>query len=727
MVTSLLDANPSRRRIKPEFQDTQHGDIIDKLSSKEENDLGEIGGDAMNVDTQSDVEMMDVDPQAESDGIEEKKKRSQRRAAERNAALIMIKSVVCISIFLQSTNEKCNYLQSVLGFFYHSTSVPEKVIETLAHAGLSVGLSSIHKGIKALSREAEKKIKASVRTLQTAFAYDNFDISFKTAAPTVEKDTHFVSATSATAVPLYDVVNSSSLRCSEELWNKDPRNPSKLVIPVKFDISILRDLHKERSVLNNHLKINAWHVRDILLNQAVGFKHFVQENGQPATINQIPLHRTSQIPCRAMKIKESTADGNIEVVENLFRQGGIGEPEDQKFLDGIDVDMTEFVILIHGDLLTKERLESVQDSRRIEATPKRRFQFPIFIPGLFHFKMAAADAIWRTWVQPSEARTDPNSLFEHVGILRPKETGKFVSKPGFRRMHDVIHHDIWAAMLDCWRLEAMARNSAWKSLEDFAKAKPNWELIVDMSEAIVRKYVATLPTISKERKKATEDRDQIFENQIIRNRDELLYLELSHAMNAGDIGRVEATFLPWIYMFRATGKHKYSTHMLQFMFNLRHVYSADLAQLIRMNWLCNPTGKPHKFRGVDWMVERNNLYTKVIYGGSGSNRTIDRIVEESVLIELFRECHVTVENGFHLMHRTIRHAPANMVKTLRKLSERIEANSPHVFTRGRAADYIVPDQVAAGIAEIQTTGKFFTKGDGVDEAAEIDEEDLGVD
>lgn len=30
-----------------------------------------------------------------------------------------------------------------------------------------------------------------------------------------------------------------------------------------------------------------------------------------------------------------------------------------------------------------------------------------------------------------------------------------------------------------------------------------------------------------------------------------------------------------------------------------------------MNWLCNPTGKEGGFCGVDWLVEQNNLYTKV--------------------------------------------------------------------------------------------------------------------
>lgn len=31
---------------------------------------------------------------------------------------------------------------------------------------------------------------------------------------------------------------------------------------------------------------------------------------------------------------------------------------------------------------------------------------------------------------------------------------------------------------------------------------------------------------------------------------------------------------------------------------------------IRMNILCNPTGKKNQFRAIDWWVEHNNLYIK---------------------------------------------------------------------------------------------------------------------
>lgn len=452
-------------------------------------------------------------------------------------------------------------------------------------------MSSIHKAVKSLSHDAGRKLKEAVRTLQTAFAYDNFDINFKSSEPTVERPATFVSATSATAIPLYGVGDSDVLRCSAQLWEKDTKNPSPSSIPVKLDVDDLSGLHAQSSTrkatgekLSPLLKAYAWHIRFILVHRGEYFGSLAPHLGQPDTVNQIPIHQTTQIPCRSMNVKESTPDGNIEVLECLLRQGGIGEPTEKNYDVEYDVDMTDSVLLVHGDLLTKERLDTVQGSRCIESTPKRRFQYVVFLPGLFHLKMACADAIWRTWVQPPKSRTDENSLYQHVGILRPGDTGKFGTKPGFRQVHDVVHHDIWASMLDCWRLEAAARNPEWTSLQVFAKAKPNWEAITEMSESIVEKYVATTATLSHARDKRGRERDKIFENQTLRNRDELLYLELSHAMNAGDIGRVEATFLPWIYMFKATGKHKYGSQMLRFVLKMRDVYDVDLQCVVSFYW-----------------------------------------------------------------------------------------------------------------------------------------------
>ncbi|KAJ7582032.1 hypothetical protein C8J56DRAFT_793049 [Mycena floridula] len=397
-----------------------------------------------------------------------------------------------------------------------------------------------------------------------------------------------------------------------------------------------------------------------------------------------------------MKIKQSTTDGNIQVIDELHEQGGIGEPGDVGFIVAYDVDISEWVLIAHGDLLTKERLDSIMASRSIEATPKKRFQHIIFLPGLFHYKMACADALWRTWVKPKEARTDPNSLMEHVCVLRPDDTGKFGSGPGFRMMHDTIHCDLQASMLDAWTTE-IRKSAGHDSLEAWAESGPSWDDIVKASEDIALTYVSTSISHSDAQDRASKDRDEVFENQALRNRDELLYVDMCHAMNAGDIGRVEASFLPWIHMFKATGKHKYASQMLKFMLNLKYRYPPGLSEIIRLNWLVNTTGKPHAFRGVDWLVELNNLYTKVIHAGGSSNRMIDHIIKESPLIELYRECHTTVENGFHLMHRTIRHQPPNMRKTLDTLGGIMSAVQPHKFLAGRKANYSVPDQIAVAM------------------------------
>lgn len=277
-----------------------------------------------------------------------------------------------------------------------------------------------------------------------------------------------------------------------------------------------------------------------------------------------------------MDIKQSTTDGNIEVLEDLFRQGGIGDKRDSSFNADHDVDMTEHVILVHGDLLTKERLDTVRNSRRIEYTPKNRFQYVIFLPGLFHYKMACADALWHTHIQPKEGRDDENSLYQHIGVLRPDEMGKMVSKPGFRRVHNVLHHDVWASILDCWRIEAHHQNTVCATLEKFAESEPTWDVIITMSHTIVRKYVATTDGLDAARSKPVGQRDKRFKNQTLRNRDELLYIDLCQAMNTGDIGRVEASFLPWIYIFKATGKHKYSSQISRFLNNLQFNWPESL-------------------------------------------------------------------------------------------------------------------------------------------------------
>ena len=111
-------------------------------------------------------------------------------------------------MLLISSNQKCNALPSMLGLFCHSTNALELVIEILAHAGLSILTGSIHNMVNSLSTKSVDKIQALAQTLMASFAYDNFDMEFKSHIPTIEK--HGDSLKHATSVIIFPLINIST-------------------------------------------------------------------------------------------------------------------------------------------------------------------------------------------------------------------------------------------------------------------------------------------------------------------------------------------------------------------------------------------------------------------------------------------------------------------------------------------------------------------------------------
>lgn len=94
-----------------------------------------------------------------------------------------------ISMMMQSTNQKCNAVESVFGIFLHASNTPSKVIETLTHIKISISEQSIERAVKSLSVESYSKLREMGQSLLVSYAYDNFDIDFGVIVPTVEKET----------------------------------------------------------------------------------------------------------------------------------------------------------------------------------------------------------------------------------------------------------------------------------------------------------------------------------------------------------------------------------------------------------------------------------------------------------------------------------------------------------------------------------------------------------
>ena len=71
-----------------------------------------------------------------------------------------------------------------------------------------------------------------------------------------------------------------------------------------------------------------------------------------------------------------------------------------------------------------------------------------------------------------------------------------------------------------------------------------------------------------------------------------------------------------------------------------------------------------------------------VFGGQGSNYTKKRVLEESVLVELYQSCHRNIENNFGLTSLTSRHAPPNLAKTVEKMRSYFERNRPNDYQPG---------------------------------------------
>jgi hypothetical protein len=159
---------------------------------------------------------------------------------------------------MQSTSQKANSFQSVFGIFLHACRAPEKVVETLAHMGISISMTAIYDAIKSLSVNARCALLNLGKTMCFAITYDNVDVLLKTSVLTVEKTTENLRhLKSGLFFLLMHGVKSEDLKCSRELWEKSPFNPDNVDGP--FEKKTYLDL---ATLLQDDLDVNGMTAQD---------------------------------------------------------------------------------------------------------------------------------------------------------------------------------------------------------------------------------------------------------------------------------------------------------------------------------------------------------------------------------------------------------------------------------------------------------------------------------
>jgi hypothetical protein len=96
----------------------------------------------------------------------------------------------------------------------------------------------------------------------------------------------------------------------------------------------------------------------------------------------------------------------------------------------------------------------------------------------------------------------------------------------------------------------------------------------------------------------------------------------------------------------------------------------------------------------------------VTYSGKGSNRTFQLVVKNLPLIDTFRRVHTNIRDNFHLVHRSIRHAPASIKTTLEKVSNLLQKYHAYEVTTRAGPEYAetenMTDHFRQGIRILQT-------------------------
>lgn len=599
------------------------------------------------------------------------------------------KTIMIICMCTNSINQNCNALQVLIHLFLASVNTPERVIKWASHSGICMSAQSGLRMVASLSKEAMLRIKDMCVRFAMAITYDNLEFTFNHPETTIHNQHSLHSVVTAFFSQTLHVAR-EALRCSKYVWERNIVNihhkKELLYQPTLNDLTLTMD-HAMRLKARFH-----WHILSILVGYIPELKSFRKDLSTPLPGIQIPCVKTEQFPARIVDRSESTVSGTIQVLDEIRKQGGDGMSEDK---------LEDVVVLHHADLGSIEKAESAQKSRSIQTDEKSsavsRLQHVIFVFGLFHLTMAAAEAIRRIYLTAKEVLADSSSLLMTIAILRPKDMAKFRSKdggPGFRRMNDAIRYSCVARVLDCARMIALRKfkTSDWQEVA----SRASWRDIEDLATQILDTYVANPGFQAARETRSMHERDQVLENSMLALRDMLLYIELNHAQRYGDIGRVEDTFLPLMWMFKQTGKHKYAARLWKHIMNVKGNWPEDLVHAVRMNWLCNPTGQPDGFRAMDLRMENNNSKHKNLHSGSGSNNTMSWTIKCSPLIEFYGTVHRTIESFFFINPGTSRHTRPDMRQTLAKVSAHLEKVKAHEYIPARKAEYNVQNSWALG-------------------------------
>ncbi|KAF9537135.1 hypothetical protein CPC08DRAFT_552826 [Agrocybe pediades] len=537
---------------------------------------------------------------------------------------LIIATTLCMLI--KSRNEHATSFQTPMAIYLLACGTSRSLFHVLNHSGFTISYTQAVLKLRQLGEERNSLSKETVRKNACMLIWDNLNIALKVAQQRDDSKDSYENGTTATLVPLFGAKQGDL-----PLSLKPPRRRRKPILDIKQT-----DLLPSSEEISRVQAAQLWHIMDILYDCFPDLRKRLGESIlPPSTVKQIPVHKTEQYPLPTMPIDESSLEGTLQVLKSMI-QVSLGLTDEDVRKHGI--------FLCAGDQLTLSLLDKVSAIRRDDSILLDNVgAYTVGQEGLLHVKFSHARMLANEyWGKPNGRAAW--SLWKVNTLLGRKAISvgwKNKTPPPFRPVYELmLDLALPANILDGFRLYC-----GRDTIEAWVKEVKT----VSEVEAVAKQVLNNLCSgarVEDMRYHKPRDRDPVFENICLFNRDALYLRQLKYAVKRGDVGAVLDLITHLMLAFRGTGKTpKYADTLFHIIVNLRSMDS-KMREIWLNNWLANPTGKPNSFKEMDLLQEHLNFWLKIVYNAQGSNRSWDWLSMVSVSIFALRDVIRKVQKEF---------------------------------------------------------------------------------
>lgn len=570
-------------------------------------------------------------------------------------------NTLILSQLLFARNNRINLFQAAMGYYCYAVKVPRRTIRFLNRIGLSISYENVIRGLRETAEEQGTEIKTFCQETKENHirwipVYDNTQHNNKKAQQSIDNKDSFIVATSR-----------AILRLDQDYDFSNIQDPPLFSSKETLSIS---DLLSSKSLPSNHWKsVFISQIFDALLPFSKSLQDLLEldpaQKPKIQPIRKIPfgkdVPKPELIPIPTVPIDESSISGNIEVLHSFFKE----------YLQLPDSYFLNHKIPIYGDLSTIKKILSILNLRNENNLDEDiddnsvyesfRFLFPV--TQLLHTRLAACRMIFANhW---GSSNLDSVALQAYSNRFNMKRVDSSVKN--FHECERLLFIASKAHAIDAV-LETLNCSSTL-DLEDHV-AFLNWDTVYKVLEETATRHYDLRDIVWKRENSDLKDRDIVHENGRLFSKHSAYYMEYMSALRDGDIGRVMEVLKIWTIQFQASAKtSQYGSEYLRIMQILEHESSPLFRTMIENNLICNPTGKPGKFREIDEMQEFFNFLEKIVHGGERAQDLdfLCRIVSQNIPFfgELLSTFETSVSNKRNWEHK--KHSVVKMETSIRQL------------------------------------------------------------